>query len=140
VTDANRRMSSRTRYRRWVGAFLACYWPAMFVGTHMPLPPGMLPGESDKLAHFAAYALLTFTLAFWLSTGRRLDSKRSAIVLAVVAAYAAVDELLQIPVGRHADWRDGAADLAGAIAGLLASIALQWRAATPEARFPPGRG
>ena len=137
--------------RPWVGAALAVYWIGLFIGTHVPLPQGALPGSSDKLAHLAAYAGLAVLLAVWLpkptgtipvlrdrqedarpvsygdaesgetSRGRRLlqlTPRRAGLVLMVVAVYGAADELLQIPVGRHADLYDWLADCAGALIGL----------------------
>lgn len=131
-------MSWLVRNRRRIGAVAACYWGAMFVATHVPLPEKALPENSDKLAHFGAYLLLGACLGAWAAASRPLGWKRAAGLLGVTAAYAVVDELLQIPVGRYADWRDGAADIAGAITGLVLIAGLQWtgrigrRAADPS--------
>ena len=70
----------------------------------------------DKVAHFLEYAIFAF-LAF-RSLAHLSDRSRTRTValmtLLLLAGFAVVDELLQgfIP-GRHADFRDYAADLAG---------------------------
>ena len=117
------------RRRRLIGIVLACYWLALFAGTHMPLPPRALPVGSDKLLHFAAYAGLAFLLALWVSASRVLRMKHYLRLLAIVAVYSIADELLQIPVGRTADVWDCVADWAGAVAGAAALLALRMAAA-----------
>lgn len=97
---------------------LIVYWTALFVGTHIPLPQGALPGESDKLAHFVAYAGLAFLLALRVSTARRITARHALLIVLLVSGYAAVDELLQTPVGRQADMRDWGADVVGVLIGL----------------------
>ncbi len=100
---------------------LVVYWLAMFVSTHMP--SGMIahPRAWDKLLHFAAYAGLTFLLA-WPVVARLGSSLATyAYLLMIAACYGAVDELAQIPIrGRRADIWDWVADMVGAVAGLVA--------------------
>ena len=117
TTDA-----SAPRCRRWILAALACYWVAMFAGTHVPLPPPVddLPDGSDKVFHFCGYAGLAFLLGALHVAAGSWRRRTPAFVLAVIAAYSVADELLQIPVGRTADLYDLLADWAGATLGLAA--------------------
>jgi VanZ family protein len=108
---------------------LVCYWIALFVATHVPMPGSMhhVP-HGDKLAHFAAYAGLAFLFAFALQ-GKNVSLVGYACVLGVVAAYGLVDEGIQwlIP-SRSASIKDWIADVAGGVAGISAhfATALVW--------------
>ncbi|MCA9055571.1 MAG: VanZ family protein [Planctomycetaceae bacterium] len=82
----------------------------------------------DKLIHFVMFAVLGTLLPEWLPRTVPLTLRRATWLFAVMAVYGAVDELLQIPVGRSAEWRDWYADLAGAAAGLV--LAKLWRLLT----------
>jgi VanZ family protein len=101
---------------------LALYWTTLFVATHLPRIriPG---GASDKLAHFMAFAGLAFLMAWCLSSWR--PSWRAILtILAVVVAYAALDETTQMLVPtRQTDVVDWMADVMGGLAGLLAYAA-----------------
>lgn len=108
------------RSRRLLGFTLICYWIALFVSTHVPLPESTFPGQSDKLAHFAAYALLAFLFGLWVSSLQRMRARNYVFVFALMAAYGIVDELLQTPVGRDTDRYDMLADCIGSIVGLVA--------------------
>jgi VanZ family protein len=95
---------------------LAGYWICLFVVTH--LPPTRLPKTriSDKFSHFAAYAVLAALLIWSL---RQLGcSLRAAAwsAIAICLAYGAIDEYLQIYVGRICSLRDWLADVTGAVA------------------------
>lgn len=118
---------SGSRERRVLGA-LVVYWLAMFVGTHIPHVPQV--GDlhpPDYLLHFAAYFGLAFLMAVWCQFRAGVAVPRQmAGVVVICMVYGAIDELTQIPVGRHAAWDDWLADTAGAIAGVLAAIAV-WR-------------
>lgn len=105
---------------RWLGWLLACYWLAIFTGTHIPrLPEGFGKEGSDKLLHAAAYFGLMLLCGLYLGWQKGLRHSDYGLLFGVAAFYAAADELLQIPVGRHADVRDWLADLCGAALGLL---------------------
>jgi len=91
-----------------------------------PSAPDPIP--LDKVAHFGEYAVLGFALAGSL----RRDAPRRwpavvllAVAIGAVALYGASDELHQrfVP-GRDPDVHDWLADLTGATAGALASVAL----------------
>jgi len=114
------------RLERLIGLLLACYWIAMFIGTHMPMPRlETMPPQSDKLMHFGAYAGLAFLLSLWIAARGRLTAWTPLLVWLTTAVYAVADELLQIPVYRTADVIDGAADFLGSLTGLLVFAALR---------------
>jgi VanZ family protein len=97
---------------------------AIFAGTSWPTPPNM-PGRSDKVVHFTAYALLGASVA-WASRSRGVVNAARWIVL--VSALGAADEWHQqfIP-GRRMDAADWMADTAGAAFGLTLVTALARR-------------
>ena len=110
----------QARKRRVAAAVLAGYWIVLFIGTHIPQPELVLPeNTSDKLLHFAAYFGLAFLLAMFRSTKRVLTLRDCIVTWAVVAAFAAFDELSQMPVGRDADVLDWLTDMSGAAAGMV---------------------
>ncbi|MBN2138243.1 MAG: VanZ family protein [Sedimentisphaerales bacterium] len=122
-----------TRRRKLAIASLAVYWPVLFILAHIPIP-GVVrkAGVSDKGLHFLAY--LTLVFLFWIATNpeRKVLWRRSAVwwALLIVVLYGITDELLQGVVGRSCDVRDLAADLAGAVTGLvLLTIFSFWPAA-----------
>lgn len=112
---------------------LAGYWLAMFAATHLPIKVAALPGGTDKVIHVGLYALLAALLAItWQCSAGRLTARHLRWAWIALAAYAAFDELTQIPVGRTASWADWLADLVGALAGLV--LFAWW-----SARFRRGR-
>jgi len=124
------------RIRRWIGFALFVYWSTLFVSTHIPIPKDMLPpGVSDKTMHYVAYAGLGFLLTVWRSTKRHLPLKSLVSILLCISVYGIIDELLQIPVGRHADVLDWIADFCGAVLGIASFAACRslfpgpWRSA-----------
>ena len=97
---------------------LVGFWLSAFIATHLPRVPRAIPRVSDKTLHFVAFAVLGGLLS-WVLQGRVTGLARHAVsVLLIIAVYGAVDELLQIPVGRHCDVWDWIADLLGATVGL----------------------
>lgn len=92
---------------------------AVLVASLLPLGPGTgsegsLP-VADKLLHGFGYAVLALS-ACW---ARRVVSMRIAVaVVAAVALYGGVVELLQFPLAtRHASLADARANAAGAVVG-----------------------
>ena len=75
----------------------------------------------DKVLHFLAYGGLALLLGIWRGPERWMSS------FAIIAVYAVVDELLQIPVGRSCEVADGVADWLGATAGGLLAWAVSRR-------------
>ena len=104
---------------------LGCYWVSMFISTHIPanaVPRLHISDKfvvSDKFVHAVAFAGLAFLLSWAIPTNssRPLRNVHFAGVIGVL--YACLDELLQIPVGRNADWNDLWADCLGILFGLL---------------------
>ena len=73
-------------------------------------PPG--PGWADKIAHFIAFATLSFPLA---RTGRF----SLLTVFIAASSFGGVIEFLQPNFNRNADINDWIADIAGVIAGIV---------------------
>ena len=118
-----RRDLNAPRRRYLLGWLLALYWIALFMGTHSPVPPSevALPEGSDKLIHFVAYFGLACLLGLFRGTQKWASS------FAIIAVFAMIDELLQIPVGRSCDVADGLADWLGAAIGIVLATRLQAR-------------
>lgn len=104
---------------RWLAPLAVAL--GIFTATSWPTPPHM-PGSSDKLVHFSAYALLGASVA-WAARSRTASVALRALL--VVSALGAADEWHQqfIP-GRRMDARDWVADTAGAAFGLSLVTAL----------------
>ncbi len=98
---------------------LLFYWILLFIGTHIPANAvlGKLPA-SDKVLHAVAFAGLAFQMAWAIPTDRSRIHQNTVYAAIVCVIYAAVDEILQIPVGRTADWKDFVADCVGVCVGL----------------------
>ena len=126
--DAENRRSPAVRLRRWLSLLVLGYFIALFVGTHIPqVPQGLTPGLSDKPLHFLAYGGLAFLIAARWSCSRRMTGRHHVLLWLIIAGYGALDELLQIPVGRNAEFADWVMDISGATTGLLASaIVVRW--------------
>jgi VanZ family protein len=112
---------------------LAVYWVMLFAATHLTHVPAAVEAYgSDKWYHFGGYAGLSFLLAARLAVTRSLSTRLIVCVAAIVALYAAFDEVSQIPVGRDADIADWYADVAGAAVGLFAFGILDVLARRPK--------
>ncbi|MHC5082750.1 MAG: VanZ family protein [Planctomycetota bacterium] len=111
---------------------LGIYWPVIFILTHVPVQDiARKSGMSDKVMHALAYFVLTFFVWFAVSPYRKVQWNKLKvwIVLAIVAAYGAVDEILQGFVGRSSDMIDFIADVFGLILALgILSIFNFWSA------------
>ena len=116
---------------RFVGTVLAVYWLTLFAATHMPLSDAPVGFRgADKIVHFAGYGILGLLVGLWVALRRPLTIKIALLSVAVLAAYGAIDELLQIPVGRTCDIYDWTCDVFGAGAGML----VMWLAALAHPR------
>lgn len=102
----------------WKTLVLGAFWVTVFVATHLPRLPRAVGRVSDKTLHFAAFAVLGYLLSWVLASRSRSVVLHALTVLAIIAIYGAVDELLQIPVGRRCDFYDWVADMLGATGGL----------------------
>src|SRR5262245_24087140 len=117
----------------------ACYWLAMFIGTHLPvtLDPIPNPNSLDKVQHLTAFAGLSFLLcglgAAWGGSLPRL----AFIVLGLIAVYGVVDELTQafIPF-RQPDVRDWIANMIGASLGIAVFLVARQAVAHTRQRPP----
>lgn len=117
--------------RRFVGTVLVVYWATLFIATHLPIPEGpmRIPG-ADKAVHFTGYGILGLLLACWIALRRRLTAGGGVAVVLALAGYGAIDEWLQIPVGRSCDLADWLCDVLGSSVGVLV-IALLSRLQPP---------
>lgn len=105
---------------------LAGYWILLFISTHIPANQLMRRiHASDKLLHATAFAGLAFLIAWAVPTNKNRLSQNVVIAAAVGVMYGGLDELLQIPVGRTADWYDFAADCFGILIGLIVYTGLR---------------
>jgi VanZ family protein len=112
--------------RRTIWLSTAAYWLGLFILTHLPEPPRLIIVNSDKSAHFTGYLALGVALFASL----RIAGWRDPIllVLTIGLAYGAIDEWLQIPVGRSCELNDWFADAAGiAVAATVCTLLTRWR-------------
>ena len=101
--------------RRFIKVALVLYWIFALTMTHIPHPPPLGPVTSDKVAHFLGYGMLTglLFLAMWFS--RPNMRYLPLVVLGIVMAYGAFDELTQPFFHRDAEFADWLADSAAAV-------------------------
>jgi VanZ family protein len=105
---------------------LATYWLLLFISTHIPVHHLMAKiGTNDKVLHAIAFAGLAFLIAWAIPTNLVFLSRNVLLAGVCGVAYAGVDELLQIPVGRTADWMDFQADCIGISIGLAVYTAIR---------------
>ena len=112
----------RPRIALLVRSLTAAYWAGIFYLTH--LPPERLPKTriADVHAHFTAYAVLAMLL-LWSFHYTDLSPRAAAWWVVVLCfTYGAIDELLQIPVGRVCSMKDWIADATGAVAVVAIAI------------------
>lgn len=105
---------------------LGGYWLAALVATHTPADRLAEIHASDKLAHFAGYAVLAGL--FWLTLrSRGVAAPVRVVVLApTLAAYGMADEVSQAWVNRHPSVADWAFDILGVAAAI--SVMEAWAA------------
>ena len=112
---------------RLVTLVLVAYWLTLITATHIPHVPDplrILP--SDKLLHFAAYAVLGTLVGLAWSLRWVLGWRAVLGLWLPLAVHGALDEVTQPYFGRHAETSDWYADIGGAAAGLAAVAAAQW--------------
>jgi VanZ family protein len=132
---------NRTKYSTTFQIALAGYLIVLIVGTHLPPDSPFLPREHqhlDKLYHFLAYALLGGLLATtWQLTVGVLSSRHLWLTWIAVAVVGAVDEFTQLIVGRDCEFSDWAADVAGALVGILIFVWLRRSLFSRTAKHEP---
>lgn len=139
AAEARRGLRRKSTATLVVTLMLAVYWTALFYGTHARLPPGALPGNSDKMIHFGAFLGLG-TLLMTLRATRGAYSWTDVFIRwCVLVGYGAFDETTQTLVGRDAELFDWLADSAGAAAGILLVTFVCRRFPGSLARFNPAR-
>ena len=109
----------------WLGAFSVSHIPADVMHE--------IKTPSDTTLHMSGFAILAGLFLLALAAFNVRTMRRSIIVLAVMALYAALDERTQPLVNRVCDVRDWYADMAGSIIvvivlGLLLHIFARRRA------------
>ncbi|MFP4052419.1 MAG: VanZ family protein [Phycisphaerae bacterium] len=122
---------SRRRILRWVCGVV---WVSFFILTHVPVT-GVLRSlpitPRDVVLHAIGYgalgAVFSATLVAHGLRGRRL----ALVVVPVLLAYGAFDELTQELVGRDADWQDWLADALGAVIAAVVAAAVTRRKRSP---------
>jgi VanZ family protein len=100
---------------------------SILVLSLLPDPPE-IPGGfhfADKVAHFIAYAVLSFLLFTSFFEGKKLSTV--VIVAAVCLIYGGVIEILQIFTHRQPEIWDLTADLFGAVCGAALGAGLNRR-------------
>jgi VanZ family protein len=93
----------------WIFCFGLTHWPK----EQMPDTP-FIP-YLDKLIHFSLFTVLGILLSYRVTGGSY--KKQFTTVLAILATYAALDELTQPLVGRTTEILDWIADILGASVG-----------------------
>ena len=127
IPDQSRSTRNRISAATLVVAVALCvYWGALFYGTHTKLPPGFLPGHSDKIVHFASYAGLAALLISLRATRGTFPWFSVIGRWMVLALYGAFDELTQLLVNRSADFYDWCADVVGSAVGLAIVTFVLW--------------
>ena len=110
------------RRRKLSTIFLAVYWPAIFILTHIPVPQVVYKAHvSDKTLHFVTYMILACLMWFSLDPFKRVNWRKCRVwlMILVAAIYSAADELLQSVVERNADPMDFLANLIGVAIGVI---------------------
>ena len=118
-----------------LGGTLVVYLLCLCFGTHVPLDHLPITIHNDVLYHFAAYFVLA-TIVFLVFRERaekhggnigQQTFKAGLIVWGVVVLIAVADESTQPLFGRNFQWKDIAADFAGAaLAVMVMSVASQF--------------
>jgi len=118
------------RYRLTRG-ILTFYWLSLFVITHIPIPQRLMPPVRDKVLHLGAYFILCLLLCIHEAQMRLLTVRHYGLIILTLGLYGFIDEVLQIPVNRDANWLDWTADMGGILLGILVFYLFYKRTATP---------
>lgn len=99
----------------WYRRALPAYWIFLFSCTHMPRPE--IPGHgSDKVVHCIVFGVLTFFFWRFAESFERPQTRWFVWkALAILAAYAWLDEYLQQFVNRSTSFGDWIANMIGIV-------------------------
>jgi VanZ family protein len=115
------------RLKRPALIVLACYWAALVIGTHIPQPEVIVPENvSDKFLHLVAYGGLSALMLVNALLRVELRWFHWLAVLLAIGGWAMLDEVTQIPFGRHFDLLDWTADVLGAAAAAAGVAIMAW--------------
>jgi VanZ family protein len=108
---------------RFVTIVTACYWLLLFVASHIPSLPHIVPFSDgwDKVYHCVGFAGLSYLVCTTWTVHRPvrdlLRLPHFLAVVALIACYGAIDERTQAYVHRSCELADWYADFAGGLAG-----------------------
>jgi VanZ family protein len=112
---------------RLLAGATAAYTAILLFATHHP-KPGDLVGDlvhRDKALHFTAYGLLGLLVAATMAVAGRLAPRTLVAAVAVLVAFAAVDEVTQPLFSRSTELLDWIFDSAGIVAGFATVTAVR---------------
>lgn len=103
----------------------------IFILTHLPAKKLPTVDVDDKAAHLLAYAGLGALLyvSLWLTNPNRRGAAITVMVIGLI--YAAIDEWLQLLVGRDCELGDWIADAAGLCIAVVILSLIRRFAAVP---------
>ena len=119
---------------RWFVRLLVVIWIAAFTATHLPKRHVPETHVSDRTLHAVGYFLLGGLFLVTLIVRGVGRVRRVGIAFAVFCVYAALDEITQPLVSRHASFQDWLAD----VIGVVAAVIVFELAAALLKRFPTG--
>lgn len=113
---------------------LTAYALLLVTLTHIPKPPGVFEGHSDKTLHLLAY--MTLGALGYVAAALQFPNRRGLAlwVVLVGTVFAAIDESTQPMFGRHADLFDFRSDMIGLILAVSIVAGARWVAQRLRAR------
>ena len=106
-------------YARRALAVLIVMWVLAFTCTHLPRGTAPPIGAGDKKSHAVGFFVLGSLFAVAMSALGVRRRRRPWLAIAALAVYAALDEITQPLVNRHASVWDWLADLAGVVVAVI---------------------
>ncbi len=113
---------ARKRLRRWQRFLLiSCttLWVTALVVSHIPAESLAEGPVGDKWLHFIGFFGLASSFHWTLFAYQHPRPRRIALVVSVMALYAAFDEITQPMFNRYGDIMDWYADMVGMIAAVI---------------------
>jgi VanZ family protein len=124
--------------RRSLSLALAAYWLLIFILTHTPAPDLPRVPVNDKLEHFLAYGLLGGLLYLTAWSRRPNWNRLGGFVWIVGLSYGAIDEWLQLLVGRDCELNDWLADAAAVTIAVLVLSLVRYMVRRRQANLSAG--